>query len=235
MLNAGVVLVTLTEPKLRKKAVMLIVTSLAVSDFIIETYSVSLASARKRPYTDFLNIMEPFCHFAGFIWMVGIFRYHNYNQYCWHLNVTWLLFIVWSQTFAWTAKTALFFILISWLLAFHYCSPAILWHRFIHRKHTVPTSRSKSSKPAFCKIQCWNYSSWYFSVPNNDTAVHPYIRVREKIRKQNRHQAGGNSRQENYTACWKVIWFSSFYPFSSYSCTSQQTSLRKWLRWRRRS
>ena len=117
MLNAGVVLVTLTEPKLRKKAVMLIVTSLAVSDFIIETYSVSLASARKRPYTDFLNIMEPFCHFAGFIWMVGIFvtittsvllTFERYLAivYCMKPNVRM------------NSETALFFILISWLLAF---------------------------------------------------------------------------------------------------------------------
>lgn len=72
-LNASVFLITITSAKLRKKEVMLIISSLAVSDFLIELYSVSLAIARKRTYIDFLDIFKRFCNFAGFVWMIGIF------------------------------------------------------------------------------------------------------------------------------------------------------------------
>ena len=72
-LNASVFLVTMTEAKLRKKVLMLLISSLAVGDFLVQIYSISLASVRKRTYNEFLLISEKFCNFAGFIWTIGMF------------------------------------------------------------------------------------------------------------------------------------------------------------------
>ena len=115
-LNASVFLITMTESKLRKKEVMIIISSLAASDFLIETYSVSLAIARKRTYIEFLDIFERFCKFAGFVWMIGMFVTITTSVL---LTVERYLTIVYCMKpeFRIKVKHALLLILASWFLA----------------------------------------------------------------------------------------------------------------------
>lgn len=71
ILNLTVILVTLTTRVLRRNVTMFLTSSMALSDFMISLYTLILVSARLRPYTEFLLIMDNLCNAIGFMWLTG--------------------------------------------------------------------------------------------------------------------------------------------------------------------
>ena len=71
ILNLTVILVTLTTRVLRRNVTMFLTSNMALSDFMISLYTLILVSARLKPYTEFLLIMDNLCNAIGFMWLIG--------------------------------------------------------------------------------------------------------------------------------------------------------------------
>lgn len=71
ILNLTVILVTLTTRVLRRNVTMFLTGNMAVSDFMTSLYTIILVSARLKPYTEFLLIMDSLCNVIGFMWLTG--------------------------------------------------------------------------------------------------------------------------------------------------------------------
>ena len=71
ILNLTVIFVTLTTRVLRRNVTMFLTSNMALSDFMISLYTLILVSARLRPYTEFLEIMDNLCNAIGFMWLTG--------------------------------------------------------------------------------------------------------------------------------------------------------------------
>ncbi|XP_031554653.1 follicle-stimulating hormone receptor-like isoform X2 [Actinia tenebrosa] len=73
VLNVTVVTVTLTS-SLKTNVAMLLVSNLAVSDFLNGVYSISITLARQSaPYTEFVTFLDRLCPVLGFLWVLGQF------------------------------------------------------------------------------------------------------------------------------------------------------------------
>ncbi|XP_078342313.1 putative glycoprotein hormone G-protein coupled receptor isoform X2 [Oculina patagonica] len=71
ILNLTVIFVTLTTRVLRRNVTMFLTSNMALSDFMISLYTLILVSARLKPYTEFLLIMNDLCNVIGFMWLTG--------------------------------------------------------------------------------------------------------------------------------------------------------------------
>ena len=71
VLNAMVILTTLTTPAIRKKVSMLLATNMALSDFAVSCYTLMIVSFRKMAYLEFLGIMGVLCQVLGSMWLMG--------------------------------------------------------------------------------------------------------------------------------------------------------------------
>ena len=71
ILNLTVILVALTTRALRRNVTMFLTSNMALSDFMISLYTLILVSARLKPYTEFLLIMDNLCNVIGFMWLTG--------------------------------------------------------------------------------------------------------------------------------------------------------------------
>lgn len=115
ILNLTVIVVTLTTRALRRNVTMFLTSNMALSDFLVSLYTLILVSARLKPYTEFLLIMENLCNALGFMWLSSVIVSIKTSIL---LTIERYLVIVYCMqpSIRITRKKALILVLLTWCL-----------------------------------------------------------------------------------------------------------------------
>ena len=115
--NSVVFSAILTTKTLRKLPSMLLVSNLAMSDFVIGVYTLAITSSRHAmSYQSFYRLMDHLCPALGFLWCFGQFTAALSSFF---LTAERYIAIIFSMrpSVSFTSKSCLYSVLVSWIIA----------------------------------------------------------------------------------------------------------------------